>query len=271
MDLSPFFFGIYKFLKLLLFPFTWVVLLVTTVTVLAFLPISMRRLRWIRLTTLSACLILFLLANPLISRLLIAQLEQRAPRVETTTLPMSQFQAIVVLGGGAVGKGSLRPSDQLLALSMERTICGADLYKKGLAPRLLVAGGDGTVYGQGPIEALQMKELAMRLGVREEAIVLDTQSRTTYENAVEAKRLLGSVPILLVTSASHVPRAARLFRKQGLAVSAFPCGYLAKEQPATGWDGNPFDLIPQLDALQRSTTAIAEVAGMIIYWVIGKL
>jgi uncharacterized SAM-binding protein YcdF (DUF218 family) len=134
-----------------------------------------------------------------------------------------------------------------------------------------VAGGDGSIYGQGPIEAVEMKELAVRLGVREDAILLDTASRTTYENAVQAKRILGPVAIVLVTSASHVPRASRLFRKQGLDVTPYPCGYLTREQPGSGWDGNPFDLIPQLEALQRSTIAIAEFMGMVIYWAVGKL
>jgi uncharacterized SAM-binding protein YcdF (DUF218 family) len=269
--MSPLLFGLYKLLKLAVYPFTWIVLLITAMTVLLFLPASARRLWWIRLCGVSLLLIVFVLANPLVSRLLIAQLEQQAPRFDASRLPNGRFEAIVVLGGGAVSKGSLRPSDQLLALSTERTICGADLYRKGLAPRLLVAGGDGSVYGQGPIEALQMKELAMRLGVRDDAIVLDSVSRTTYENAVEAKRILGAVPVLLVTSAIHVPRASRLFRKQGLEVTPYPCGYLAKDGLGRSWDGNPFDLLPQLEALQRSTAAISELMGMVIYWALGKL
>jgi uncharacterized SAM-binding protein YcdF (DUF218 family) len=271
MDLSPFLFGLYKFLKLLLYPFTWVVLLVTVVMVLAFLPISFARLRWIRLAAVSAFLVLFLLANPLVSRVLIAQLEQRAPRMETSRLTGTHFYAIVVLGGGALGKGSLRPTDQLQPWSMERTICGADLYRQGLAPRLLMAGGDASIYGQGPIEAVEMKDLAVHLGVPQDAILLDTISRTTYENAVQAKRILGAVPILLVTSASHVPRAMGLFRKQGLEATPYPCGYLARERSGSRWDVTPFDLIPQLDALQRSTTVIIELMGMMIYWALGKL
>jgi hypothetical protein len=38
-----------------------------------------------------------------------------------------------------------------------------------------------------------------------------------------------------------------------------------------GWDGNPFDLLPRMEALQRSTAAISELMGIIIYWALGKL
>ena len=116
-----------------------------------------------------------------------------------------------------------------------------------------------------------MKRLALRLGVPEDAIVVEDRSRTTYENAVGVKRILGHASILLVTSASHVPRAVGLFRKQGLETTASPCGYLAKDRPWSGLGINPFDLLPDVDALSRNTIAITEVVGTIVYWAIGKL
>ena len=85
------------------------------------------------------------------------------------------------------------------------------------------------------------------------------------------KGILGHASILLVTSASHVPRAVGLFRKQGLETTASPCGYLAKDRPWSGLGINPFDLLPDVDALSRNTIAITEVVGTIVYWAIGKL
>jgi uncharacterized SAM-binding protein YcdF (DUF218 family) len=269
MEMSPFLFGLYKFVKLTLYPFMWIFLLVTAGMVLALLPLSASRLRWIRRLLLVAFLVMFILGNPVVARTLVGFIEQRAPAFDTS-IP-KRFDAIVILGGGAVGKGTLRPSDQLMSLGMERTICGTELYTQGFAPRLLVAGGDGTIFGPGPIEAFEMQKLAKRLGVPEGAIVLDTESRSTYENAVQAKRILGPVSVLLVTSASHVPRAAALFRKQGFHVTAYPCGFLVKDQPGGRWDGNPFDLIPSAEALHRSAIAISEIAGIVVYSAIGKI
>jgi uncharacterized SAM-binding protein YcdF (DUF218 family) len=269
MEMSPFLFGAYKLIKLMLYPFTWIVVLTTAATLLALLPKSRSRLRWIRMLLGTTFLIIVILGNPIVSRTLVGLIEQRVPRFDATMA--RHFDAIVVLGGGAAGKGTLRPSDQLMSFGMERTICGAELFRRGFAPRVLVSGGDGTIFGPGPIEAFEMKTLATRLGVPEGAIVLDTQSRNTYENAVQAKKVLGPGSVLLVTSASHVPRASRLFRKQGLQVIPYPCGYLVKELPWGKWDGNPFDLIPQAEALIRSTIAIDEMAGIALYWVMGKL
>lgn len=269
MEMSPFLFGVYKLVKLILYPFTWIVVLTTAAIILALMPMSRARLRWIRALLGATFLIIFILGNPIVSRTLVGFIEQRVPRFDASLT--RHFDAIVVLGGGALGKGTLRPSDQLMNLGMERTICGAELFGRGFAPRLLVSGGDGTIFGPGPIEAFEMKKLATRLGVPEGAIVLDTQSRNTYENAVQARKVLGPASVLLVTSASHVPRATRLFRKQGFQVTPYPCGYLVKELPLGRWDGNPFDLIPQAEALSRSTIAIDEMVGIAVYWVIGKL
>ena len=269
MELSPFLFGLYKLAKFAVYPFTWVVVLLALVAILSALPGSPRRSWWLRYLSASTLLLVFVFGNPLVARTLLGLLEGQYPPFSGSTT--RRFDAIVVLGGGAVGKGTLRPSDQLLGLSLERTICGADLFTQGFAPRLLLTSGEATIFGPGPIEAVEMKRLALRLGVPEDAIVVEDRSRTTYENAVGVKEILGHASILLVTSASHVPRAVGLFRKQGLETTASPCGYLEKDRPWSGWDGNPFDLIPEVEAMDRNTDAIAELVGTIVYGAIGKL
>ncbi|MEK6617946.1 MAG: YdcF family protein [Nitrospirota bacterium] len=269
MELSPFLFGLYKFVKFAVYPFTWMFVLLVIMTILAALPASPRRLQWIRILAVSTVLVVYLLGNPLVSGALLGLIEEQYPPFDRSTT--NRFDAIVVLGGGVGGKGSLRPSDQLSGLSMEQTICGAELFAQGFAPRLLFTGGDATIFGHGPKEAVEMKRLALRLGVPEEAIIVEDRSRTTFENAVEVKGILGRDSILLVASASHVPRAVGLFRKQGLETTPSPCGYRVKDRPGEGWDVNPFDLLPEVGALRKSTTAIDEIVGTIVYWASGKL
>ena len=116
-----------------------------------------------------------------------------------------------------------------------------------------------------------MRRLALRFGVPDQAIVIEDRSRTTYENAVETKRLLGNASILLVTSALHMPRALSLARKQGLDATPAPCGYVATNVPSQAWHGNPLDLIPEVHALSSNTEALAELAGILVYRVTGKL
>lgn len=269
MELSPLFFGLYKLAKFAVYPFTWLFVLLGVLTVLVVLPVSPRRLRWIRVLAISAFLLAFLFGNPIVADTLAGLLEQQAPHFDGTTA--KRFDAIVVLGGGAAGKGTLRPSNELTDLSTRRTVCGVDLFAQGFAPRILFSGGDATIIGSGPKEALEMKRLAQRLGVPEKAILIEGQSRTTYENALATKRLLGQTSILLVTSARHISRALGLFRKQGLDTTPSPCGYSVKNRPSESWRGRLFALLPEVEAFEKSTMAIAELVGILVYWVTGKL
>jgi uncharacterized SAM-binding protein YcdF (DUF218 family) len=175
------------------------------------------------------------------------------------------------LAGAVLEKGSLRPQHELAASSAQRTVCGVDLYARGYATTVILSGGDASIFSEGPQVAAEMKRLAVRLGVPEKAIVIEDHSRTTYENAVETKRIIGARPALLVTSASHLPRAAALFQKQGLDITPVPCGYSAKDRTDEPWKLNLFDLIPNVTALDISTNAIQEHVGILVYRAMGKL
>ena len=116
---------------------------------------------------------------------------------------------------------------------------------RAMPPALVLTGGDGRVFGTGPTEAVEMKRWAVRLGVPESAIIIDTEARNTYENATGTKRLLGPASILLVSSASHLPRAVPVFTKQGFRVTPAPCDYVSQNLPRESWDDiDPFDVLP---------------------------
>ena len=270
MELTPFFFGLYKFVKYGLYPLTWVVLLLSAATVLALFPFSPKRLRWVRLLVVSSLLLLLLLSSPMIATPLISSLESWYQRPQLT--PSDRFDAIVVLGGGIDGKGSLRPTIEPTSYSRNRTTCGVDLYQKGYAPTLVLTGGDARIFGTGPQEAIEMKRWAVRLGVPEAATKVETEARNTYENATGTKRLLGPASILLVSSASHLPRAVLVFTKQGFRVTPAPCDYVSQNLPRESWDDiDLFDFLPSESALQHIREVVTEVAGIVIYWLAGKL
>ena len=269
MELSPFWFGLYKLVKYLVYPYTWLVLLLGLLVLLVFWPQPAKRLGRIRLAVLTCFAIAYLLGSPLIAAQLIGPLEEQYPAFDATT--RQHFGAIVVLGGGVYEKGSLRPSHTLNEYSLVRTMCGVDLFVQGIADRLVMSAGDPTIFGYGPEESVEMKQVAVRLGVAPDAVLTESRSRTTYESAVETKRLLGSTSILLVTSASHMPRAIAHFRKQGLTATAAPCGYVLADRSDHFWRDQPFDVLPRADVLLVSGNAISEYVGMWVYRAIGKL
>ncbi len=271
MEMTPFFFGLYKFVKYGVYPLTWIVFLFAIAIILVWFPLSPRRLRVLRFSAMTGFLQLFLISSPIVSGTLTGTLE--GWHTPTPTIVWEKFDAIIVLGGGIRDKGTLRPTIDLSDETRHRTLCGANLYRQGHASTLAVTGGDASIFGSGPRAVTAMKDWAIRLGVPTGAIVTEDRSRTTYENAVLSKQFLGDrTSILLVTSANHIPRATALFMKQGFRVTPYSCGFHAKNHPSDDWnDVDIFDILPNTQAIERTTVVVEEVAGIAAYWLVGKL
>ena len=103
--------------------------------------------------------------------------------------------------------------------------------------------------------------------------MIDTEPRNSYENATVTKRLLRPVSNLLVSSASHLPRAVPVFAKEGFRVTHAPCDYVSQTLPRKSWDDiDLFNILPNENALQQTREAVVEVGGgVVIYGLAGKL
>lgn len=149
--------------------------------------------------------------------------------------PGARFDAIVVLGFPARADGG--PSTILA----ERVDAAARLWKAGAAPRVLVSGG--AVYNE-HVEAEAMAARAREQGVAPGAIVLEPLARNTRENAryaAERMRAEGWRTALVVSSPSHLRRAAHWFRVEGIEAAfapATPAGALGalREAAAQVWE-----------------------------------
>ena len=146
------------------------------------------------------------------------------------------------------------------------------LYKKGLVRKLLITGGDGAIIGKQSREAALTEPFLLALGVRQEDILLESESRNTRENALFSKQLLDSVhikgeKILLITSAFHMPRSLACFRKEGLKVTAFPAHFIGEEP---SWKPS-YWLIPEPLAFSYWEQIIKEWVGLGAYWLKGYI
>lgn len=132
--------------------------------------------------------------------------------------------AIVVLGGGISKAEELSFPD--MADGADRIWHGARLYKAGKAP-IVIVSGTNDLYSTVP--------LLVDLGVPREAIVVDNESRNTYENSRFTEDLLladiedVSTPkrILLVTSAWHMTRSLGNFSQTSLEAFPAPADFKA--------------------------------------------
>ena len=107
MELTPFLFGFYKIVKCAIYPLNWVLLLMALTTLWLLLPMNPRRLRWARISSISALILLLTLSSPLVARPLVSSLEAWYPMPRF--VKDAHYDAIVVLGGGVLEQGTLRP------------------------------------------------------------------------------------------------------------------------------------------------------------------
>lgn len=213
---------------------------------------------------------LFLGGNYFVAQSLTAALERQNPAPQ----PLPKAAAIIVLGGGV--RSQVPPSPWVdLNDAGDRVLYGAKLWREGYAPYLLLSGGrvDST---PGTSEAADMAEIAQALGVPSSALLLEPNSRTTYENAQFTANLLQekgiSGPYLLVTSAWHLPRALGIFRHFGLEVIPVPTDFHSHVTPVlSGPAAIPFYLLPDAEWLRLTTMMLKEYFGLGVYWLRGWL
>jgi len=185
---------------------------------------------------------------------------------------------IVVLSGGIEPTLALREEIEVLGEARSRMVHAARLFERGKAPLVLVCSGPA----ENPLtsaEAPDMPELLGVLGVPKDAILEERRSRNTFENAVEAKRLLeplGLHRILLVTSALHMPRAVGLFRHQGFDTVPAPTDFKVlyaqrrwRDLPLARLIFSAF--VPSADALASTTNALREHLGIVVYRALGLI
>lgn len=229
------------------------------------------RKRWPRLAgTMFAVsvLTLYVFSTPWGAGLLLRPLENRYADVQVSRAP--QAQMIVMLGGGVFPVAGSHKEGELNGAG-DRVREAVALYRAGKASVIFISGGNiEFLDGGAEPEALSTARLLESLGVPASAIVAEDASRNTHENAeLTASTLKGRNVhrILLVTSATHMPRAAALFRHAGLDVIPAPCNYVS------GW-GTPsllFRLVPEPQHLLDSKSALREYAGLLVYWMRGWL
>jgi len=204
--------------------------------------------------------VLYLSATPAVSRTLSAILETQYPPVAVAELP--QADVIIVLGGVTSPAYAPRPAPEL-SQAADRLMHAADIYKAGKAPRILLSGGE---FGDGEAspEAEQMRDVLLRFGVPQADIVLEPGSIDTASNASLTHALMtenGWTNAILVTSATHMPRALATFRRQGLDPVPAATDVVSAGRSPWPWA----DWLPGADALDDTTRAVKELVGQLYY------
>ncbi|KAA9001132.1 envelope biogenesis factor ElyC [Affinibrenneria salicis] len=196
-------------------------------------------------------LILLLISLQPVADRLLGPVESHYP----TWRDQQAVRYIVVLGGGYTYNPDWAPSSNLLNNSLPRVTEGIRLYRANPGAKLVFTGAPAS--GNPVSSAAVSGRVAESLGVPAGDILLLDTPRDTEEEAASAARLIGQQPFLLVTSASHLPRAMRFFQAQGLHPIPAPANQMAITSTLQPWE----KIIPSSFFLSHSERAWYEWLG----------
>lgn len=174
---------------------------------------------------------------------------------------------------GVVLGGMIRYDEELDRLQFDRgsdrLLQAVELYKKGIIKKILFTGGSGSILIPEAKEAFYAQRFLLTLGIPQEDIIIETESRNTKENAVFTKKILDEKypdsKILLITSAFHMRRSMGCFSKVGLK----PTPYSTDRFSGPRKLGFDHLLIPNMGALLGWDTLIHEMTGYMVYKIAG--
>lgn len=204
-------------------PLAWVVVLL-----LGGLLCLPRRRKWGMGLGWAALTVLLLQGWEPLPDALLRQLETQYPG-PALQASLQQYAGVVLLGGALepayVWEGHGQPA---LNEAAERMTAPIALLQRYPHLRLLFTGGDGGLLAVGLTEADRARIFFDSAGIDPQRLVYESASRTTFENAVLSAAMPGvnpTQPWLLLTSASHMPRAMAIFRTAGWNVTPYPVDY----------------------------------------------
>ena len=227
---------------------------------LAALLIGHRRPNLARVLGVFSLLWLWLWSTPWIAEHAAWTLERDYPPTAVESLPTAE--AIVLLGGLMLSADPPESPYPDLNSAADRAWHATRLYQAERAPKIICSGGRAPLSRSRNAECPDIKRLLMDMGMLSEAIVVETGSHTTMENARETSRLIEpGARILLVTSALHMPRALQAFRDAGIAALPAATDHIWR----SGHLLSAADFLPGSGALALSTAVWHEWLGLLWY------
>lgn len=228
-----------------------------------------RHRKLLKILLITALVVLWISGNPLPSAFLIRRLEKFYPPYtgEETA------DVIVVLGGGTETKSYPRQITEISGAG-DRILYASDLYQKGFGKYLLTGGSYiNWIHQTESSPASELAEIAEKLGVPKDRIIIQNTSVNTQEEAVydaEILRKMGVGKIILVTSATHMRRAVGLFEAQGLEVIPAPTDYNFSDDEwdiltSFSWSRLFMNIVPQSSNMSSLETALKEYIGIAVY------
>lgn len=257
------FFWLSKALTFLLNPLLWIILMI-------FLSICVKNKRAKTVYKSLAFILLLLLGNRQIVNRVYQTWEYKTLQVEDVE---EVYDIGIVLVGFSYNKED-KPNGASFYnygnfSSTNRLSECIQLYKNGLVKKLLLSGGSGSLNPSALNESYEIKDYLLKLGIPAEDIIVEPNSRNTYESSIAVGAILDKLKfnrVLLLTSAFHMRRAIACYDKQSIKVIPFSVDFIASYERRFSVK----DIIPSSYALIMWQTLIKECVGLLVYKLTGK-
>ncbi|NEO58243.1 MAG: YdcF family protein [Okeania sp. SIO3B5] len=225
----------------------------------------------------TALIVLIISSSPVFAVWAAQQAEEDAIELVSVSACCDEKADAIVL----LGQGTTQPviPDRIqiqLTKTAERIIYASQLYKKGLAPYIIVSAGPRIGDDKSTVEAVDIKKILVELGVPGGAIILEADGRTVHESAIETREILDArgldTAVILVTSAVNIRRASLTFTDIGMRVIPAPTDF----NTVNPYEDSSYrfvlaDFLPNAQALLLTTEVWEEYLALFYYFLRGWL
>ena len=193
--------------------------------------------------------LMFLYSYPPFANFLVKNLENKYHKYDYKT----KVKYIHVLGSGHNTDVTQPLSSKICYAGVKRDLEGILIYKNLKGAKIIFTGYEGTTDTP---NAIMNAKLAKALGVDEKDLLINPKPKDTKEEALFSKSVVQNEPFVLVTSATHMPRAMRLFKSLGMNPIPAPTDFHKKNI-------DTYFKVPTIYAFERSQIALHEYIGIL--------
>ncbi len=239
-----------KLLLFLLFPLNWIIVLLV-------ISLISKKSKRKRVCFVTGVILLLVFSNPGLLYLF-----ARSWDIDHVPLDKHKvYSAAIVLGGFS---GNDKNGNGVFNEQADRFIQGLKLKEENKVSHILVSSGNGNLQPDDFKEAAWVEKVLKEFNVADSAVLIEQNSRNTFENATFSKQALQSAhlrpPYLLVTSSWHMRRASYIFNKAGVDVIPYPSGRISQNVKFSIVDS----LMPDAGTLWLWNVYLKELVGMTV-------
>ncbi|WP_353684097.1 YdcF family protein [Thermodesulfovibrio sp. 3907-1M] len=216
------------------------------ILIFLFMAVLEKKKKFIRFLAILSALFVYLISIEPVKDLLLYPLEKNY-----TVTEKLNADAIVILGGGIYSLNSFTED------TSNRLLAGYRVYKKTRLP-IIVSGS--ALEGKTP-DSTAMAEMLKELGVESDKIIEESKSKDTAQNARYVSEICKEKNfkrVILITSAYHMERAVKLFKKTGLVILPYPADFKRSNHY------NIYSFLPKFGNFSLSSKAIREYIALLV-------